>query len=78
MNEVFTLHRQPLSPDSKPRPAMPSGPVYVLGKPEVGRSLVIVGEKSVVQTGVVRRFERGDAEIVVETDNSQYTLRVAA
>ena len=78
MNEVFTLHRQPLSPESKPRPAMPTGRVYVLGKPQVGSSLVIVGEKGVVQTGVVRRFERSNEELVVETDNSQYTLTVAA
>ena len=78
MNEVFTLHRQPLSPQSKPRPEMPSGRVYVLGKPQVGLSLVIVGEKGVVQTGVVRRFERSPDALVVETDNSQYTLRVAA
>ncbi len=78
MNEAFTLQRNPLSADSKPRPEMPSGKVYVLGAPEVGLSLVIVGEAGVVQTGIVRRFERSDAELVVETDNSQYMLRVAA
>ncbi len=78
MNEVFTLHRQPLNTESKPRPSMPEGRVYVLGEPTVGLSLVIVGEKGVVQTGVVRKLERSDAELVVETDNSHYTLRVAA
>ena len=78
MPEAFTLHRLPLNPKSKPRPEMPEGPVYVLGKPQVGLSLVIVGEKGVVQTGVVRRFERDAETLVVETDNSQYTLRVAA
>ena len=78
MNEAFTLERNPISPDSKPRPDMPSGRVYVLGKPKVGVSLVIVGEHGVVQTGVVRRFQHSDEALVVETDNSQYTLRVAA
>ena len=52
--------------------------MFVLGKPEIGLSLVLVGEDGVVQTGVVRRFERSAVELVVETDNSQYTLRVAA
>ena len=78
MDEAFTLHRLPLNPQSKTRPEMPEGPVYVLGKPRVGLSLVIVGEKGVVQTGIVRRFERSPDALVVETDNSQYTLRVAA
>jgi hypothetical protein len=78
MHEAFTLHHLPLNAQSKPRPDMPEGRVFVLGKPEVGLSLVIVGEKGVVQTGVVRRFERSEEELVVETDNSQYTLRVAA
>ena len=78
MNEMFTLHHKPLSQASKPRPAMPEGRVFVLGKPEIGLSLVIVGEKGVVQTGAVRRFVRSDDALVVETDNSQYTLRVAA
>ncbi|MCR9164949.1 MAG: hypothetical protein ACE37F_30600 [Nannocystaceae bacterium] len=78
MDEAFTLHRLPLNPQTKTRPEMPDGRVYVLGEPKVGLSLVIVGEKGVVQTGVVRRFERQPDALVVETDNSQYTLRVAA
>lgn len=78
MNEVYTLQRRALSPRTKKQPEMPAGPVYVLGKPEVGLSLVIVGEHGVVQTGVVRRFEHSDEELVVETDNSEYRLRVAA
>ena len=78
MNEVYTLHRRSLSPKVRTQPEMPAGPVYVLGKPEVGFSLVIVGEQGVVQTGVVRRFERSTEELVVETDNSEYRLRVAA
>ena len=78
MNEVYTMQHRPLSPTAKTRPEMPAGPVYVLGKPEVGLSLVIVGEHGVVQTGVVRRFEQSDEELVVETDNSEYRLRVAA
>ncbi len=78
MNEVYTLKRRPLSARPKKHPEMPAGPVYVLGKPQVGLSLVIVGEHGVVQTGVVRRFEHSDEELVVETDNSEYRLRVAA
>lgn len=78
MNEVYTLQRHPLSPKARKQPEMPAGPVYVLGSPKVGLSLVIVGEHGVVQTGVVRRFERSEKELVVETDNSQYRLRVAA
>ena len=78
MNEVYTLQRRPLSPKTRTQPEMPAGPVYVLGKPEVGLSLVIVGEHGVVQTGVVRRFEHSEEELVVETDNSEYRLRVAA
>lgn len=78
MNEVYTLQRRALSPKAKEQPEMPAGPVYVLGKPEVGLSLVIVGEHGVVQTGVVRRFEHSEEELVVETDNSEYTLRIAA
>ena len=78
MNEAYTVQRRPLSTTTERRPAVPSGPVYVLGAPEVGLSLVIVGEHGVVQTGVVRRFEHSERELVVETDNSEYTLRVAA
>lgn len=78
MNEVYTLQRRALSSKPKKQPEMPAGPVYVLGKPEVGLSLVIVGEHGVVQTGVVRRFEHSEQELVVETDNSEYRLRVAA
>ena len=78
MNEVYTLQRRALSPEPRKQPEMPAGPVYVLGKPEVGLSLVIVGEHGVVQTGVVRRFERSEEELVVQTDNSEYRLRVAA
>ena len=78
MNEVYTLQRRPLSPTAEKRPEMPAGRVYVLGKPEIGLSLVIVGEHGVVQTGVVRRFEQSDEELIVETDNSEYRLRIAA
>jgi len=78
MDEVFTLHRTPLNSKSQSRPEMPAGRVFVLGRPCIGQSLVIVGEQGVVQTGVVRRFERSNQALVVETDNSQYTLRLAA
>lgn len=78
MNDAYTVQRRPLSPAVQQRPEIPSGPVFVLGAPEVGHSLVLVGEGGVVQTGVVRRFERSEAALVVETDNSEYTLRVAA
>jgi hypothetical protein len=78
MNEVYTLSRRALSPKARTQPEMPPGPVFVLGKPEIGLSLVIVGEHGVVQTGVVRRFEQSEQELVVETDNSEYRLRIAA
>ena len=58
--------------------AMQNVPAFLPAEPHVGDSLRLWTDKGELVTSAVRRVARSGSEIVVDTTNSRYRLRMAA